>query len=130
MSRKIDLISVSELEAEAEAAAGLLRALGNPQRLRLTCALLDGEFSVSELETRTEIHQPALSKELGKLREAGVIEGRRQSKSVFYRLVDPRAAAIISVLCGEDRPLTTPAVPRKTHGEGSVFARILPGTSR
>lgn len=121
-----------EMAARAEEGAALLRALANPQRLRLVCELVGGERGVAELEELTGIRQPTLSKELGKLREAGLIEGRRQSKAVFYSLVDARAAAILGVLC-ERSPEPPSASRRKSPSaapasreRGSVFARVLP----
>jgi DNA-binding transcriptional ArsR family regulator len=122
------LVRPEEMEAKAAGAAELLRALANPQRLRLVCELMGGECGVGELEERTGIRQPSLSKELGKLREAGVIEGRRESKAVYYTLVEPKAAGIIAILCNQAKLPAPPARPNpkpKREG-GSVFARILP----
>ncbi|GGY49365.1 ArsR/SmtB family transcription factor [Parvularcula lutaonensis] len=124
------LVHPEEMERRAEGAAFLLRALAHPQRLRLVCELMAGERGVGELEELTGIRQPALSKELGKLREAGVIEGRRESKAVFYRLVEPRAANIVAVLCGQ-YPMSAAAAPAgKPRGGGSVFARIIPSSDQ
>jgi hypothetical protein len=39
-----------------------------------------------------------LSQQLAELREAGIVEARREVKQVFYRLSDPRAAALIATL--------------------------------
>lgn len=115
-----------EMAEKADAAAEFLRALANPQRLRLVCELSAGECGVGELEERTGIRQPSLSKELGKLREAGLIEGRRESKAVFYRLVEPRAASIIAILCGYRAAPPPPTHPKPKAEGGSVFARVLP----
>ena len=117
-----------EMEEKAEGAAELLRALANPQRLRLVCELMDGECGVGELEQRTGIRQPSLSKELGKLREAGLIEGRRESKAVFYTLVEPRAASILAILCGRELRSAPTFKPKPQREGGSVFARVLPQT--
>ena len=115
-------VAPEEMEARAEASAALLRALANPQRLRLVCELLGGERGVGELETLTGIRQPTLSKELARLREAGLIEGRREAKAVFYTLTDERAALVLAALCG--RTVARPA-PRDLSAErGSVFARV------
>ncbi|WOI52175.1 metalloregulator ArsR/SmtB family transcription factor [Parvularcula sp. LCG005] len=124
------LIRPSEMEEKAEKAADFLRALANPQRLRLVCELTSGECGVGELEERTGIRQPSLSKELGKLREAGLIEGRRESKAVFYSLVEPKAASIIAILCGQEPIAPPPVKPKARREAGSVFARILPHSER
>ena len=123
------MIRPDELEEQADSGAALLRALANPQRLRLVCELMAGERGVGELEELTGIRQPSLSKELGKLREAGVIEGRRESKAVFYQLIDGRAPGVIAALCGRDLSKATPRSMSATHERGSVFARIITSPS-
>jgi len=82
----------------AEAASEFMKRLAHPNRLMIVCALVDGERSVGELETRLSIRQPSLSQQLAELREAGIVEGRREVKQVFYRLADPRTAALIATL--------------------------------
>jgi DNA-binding transcriptional ArsR family regulator len=80
------------------AASGLLRSLGNPSRLAIICLLLEGERSVMEMEAALGIRQPTLSQQLAALRRAGLIEGRRALKHVFYRVCDDRAARIVATL--------------------------------
>jgi DNA-binding transcriptional ArsR family regulator len=58
-----------------------------------------GEASVSEIEARTGVRQPVLSRELARLRAAGLVATRRASKLVFYRLADDRLPNIIEGLC-------------------------------
>ncbi|MBB4211905.1 hypothetical protein CCR85_07675 [Rhodothalassium salexigens] len=78
--------------------ADLCRALGHPARLAIVAALTAGERGVSELEAVTGIRQPGLSRELGKLRDAGLVVARRQSKAVFYSLIDDRAERVVAAL--------------------------------
>jgi ArsR family transcriptional regulator len=52
----------------------------------LVSKLMDSECSVTEVERQLSIHQPTLSQQLTVLRNANIIEARRQSKNVFYRL--------------------------------------------
>ena len=82
----------------AEAASEFMKRLSNPNRLMIACALVEGERSVSELEAALGLRQPSLSQQLAELREAGIVEARREVKQVFYRLSDPRAAALIATL--------------------------------
>lgn len=94
--RKLDAPAIT-LE-DVEPAAELLRSLASPQRLAIVCTLIEGERAVSELEATLGIRQPSLSQHLGSLREAGLIVGRREAKAVFYRVSDPRAAAVVEAL--------------------------------
>ncbi len=94
--RKLDAPAIT-LE-NVEPAAEMLRSLASPQRLAIVCTLIEGERAVSELEATLGIRQPSLSQHLGSLREAGLIVGRREAKAVFYRVSDPRAAAVVEAL--------------------------------
>jgi len=72
--------------------------LANAQRLRILSALLEDEHSVADLETVVDLSQSALSQHLVCMREAGIVNTRRQAQSIFYTLVDGRAARILGVL--------------------------------
>src|SRR5271168_4549929 len=112
-------------------AAELMRSLSNPNRLMIVCALVEGEQSVSELEARLGIKQPILSQQLADLREAGVIQARRSSKSVFYSVADAKAGHLITALhqifCSngafEAAPLKIPA-RMKSAVQAAVFAQV------
>jgi ArsR family transcriptional regulator len=78
-----------------EAPSAVLKALGHPARLAIAQFLLGGEASVGGIERRLGLRQPSLSQQLRALREAGVLATRREAKSVYYRLADPRATALV-----------------------------------
>ena len=63
-----------------------LKALAHPLRYRIVHHLNDGERNVGELETATGIGQPALSQQLGVLRQANLVVTRRDGKLVYYAL--------------------------------------------
>lgn len=137
---------------QAEAASDFMKRLANPNRLRIACALVEGERSVGDLETALGVKQPLLSQQLAELREAGIVEARREVKQVFYRLCDPRAAALIATLhrifCkGEVDPASEsssatanaarspreaahePIPARRRSPEAAKFALITPSTT-
>ena len=91
-------IPVSDLLDRAGEASEFLKKLANPNRLMIACALVDGERSVRELEDGLGIRQPGLSQQIAELRDAGLIVGRKESKSVFYRLADERVREIVTLL--------------------------------
>lgn len=76
----------SDMEAQAEAAAGLLKAMSNPQRLRVLCLLLEGELSVGEINSKIALSQSALSQHLATLRESALVNTRRQAQTVYYSI--------------------------------------------
>jgi len=67
----------------------IFKALADPSRRKIFEALTKGETAVTDLTARFHISQPAVSQHLGTLKEAGLVEGRREGRCVYYR-VDPR----------------------------------------
>lgn len=118
----------------ADVAAEFLKTLANANRLMIVCHLLEGEASVAELESDLAIRQPTLSQQLGILREAGIVIGRREAKSVIYRLCDERARPLIAVMnqlfCGgaaAPMPAPAPAAPAEAElalGEAAAFPTV------
>jgi ArsR family transcriptional regulator len=96
--------TIEKLQARAGEIAALLKTLSHPTRLLIACELREGERSVGALEIATGARQSALSRDLARLRAAGLVKARRESKSVFYRLSDARLARIIDALCGAFGP--------------------------
>ncbi|HEX9400163.1 MAG TPA: metalloregulator ArsR/SmtB family transcription factor [Anaeromyxobacter sp.] len=73
------------------------KALGDPNRLAILVALSDGarERTVSELAGCCPVDLSVVSRHLRTLREAGVLEARKQGKEVFYRV---RFDALVALL--------------------------------
>lgn len=76
----------------------MLKLIANPNRLSLVCYLMEQECSVNALEEKLGIRQPTLSQQLSELRDAGVIEGRREGKTVIYRVADYKIERIVETL--------------------------------
>jgi ArsR family transcriptional regulator, arsenate/arsenite/antimonite-responsive transcriptional repressor len=78
------------LTAEAvEMVAGMLRALGDPTRIRLIEVLNDrGGGTVSALTACVPVSQQRVSQQLAVLHEAGIVRRRREGMWVRYELVD------------------------------------------
>lgn len=93
-------VAMEQMEPLADEATALLKALAHPARLMICCKLRDAELSVGEIETQLGIKQPRLSRELSKLRVEGLVETRRESKVIFYRLVgSARVQGLIDAIC-------------------------------
>lgn len=89
---------LTEMEDAAVAAAALLKALANQDRLLILCNLADGEKNVSELQEILGLRQPTLSQQLSRLRFEGLVDFRRDGKSIHYSLASDEAAKVIEVL--------------------------------
>ena len=85
-------------EESAGRAATLLRLLGNEKRLMLLCQFADGELSVRDIQSRVGLSQSALSQHLALLRAEGVVGTRRESQTIYYRIVDHAAMRVIETL--------------------------------
>ncbi|MGQ0615096.1 MAG: ArsR/SmtB family transcription factor [Planctomycetaceae bacterium] len=72
-----------------DAATSLLRLLGDPSRVRLLSLLARQEMSVAALTAATRLAQSRVSSHLGRLREAGIVEDRKEGAACFYRLREP-----------------------------------------
>ncbi len=60
--------------------------LGEPTRLRILGHLKGGERSVGELVTMLDVPQPAVSKHLKVLREAGFVSSRSEAQQRIYQI--------------------------------------------
>ncbi len=86
--------------AGAAQAADFLKALANENRLLILCHLSEGEMSVSELEGVLGLRQPTLSQQLARLRADGLVETRRDGKTIYYSLGDDNVAKMLEMMYG------------------------------
>ena len=64
----------------------VLEAIAEPTRQRILDAVRVGERSVGELVEKVGMHQPGVSRHLKVLRDAGLVEVRRDAQRRLYRL--------------------------------------------
>nr|WP_245558682.1 metalloregulator ArsR/SmtB family transcription factor [Kushneria aurantia] len=76
----------------------LLKAMANENRLRILCLLRAGEMSVSQLNSRLDLSQSALSQHLAVLRRESLVSTRRSSQVIYYSLCGGQAEAVIDTL--------------------------------
>ena len=80
--------------------AARFRALGDPSRLRIVNRLMNGELGVQDLMRETGLSQTNLSRHLGILRQAGIVERRSDGNRAFYRIGDPTLVEVCQIMCG------------------------------
>lgn len=92
MRSKMDLLHASQH----------FRLLSDSTRLRLLMLVDREELSVAELAAITQLAQPRVSTHLAKLKEAGLVNDRREGVSVYYRMAtsiaDPGLGALWELL--------------------------------
>jgi rhodanese-related sulfurtransferase/DNA-binding transcriptional ArsR family regulator len=75
-----------------EQVARIGKAASSPKRLELIEVLSQGEKSVEQLATATDISVKLASAHLKELKSARLAEARREGKNMYYRLMDTRVA--------------------------------------
>ena len=81
--------------AVIERAAGMLRAGGDPARLRILELLLSGEHQVSEIAELTNAEMSTTSQRLRVLLKEDLVARRRNGRDMFYRLTDAHVETLI-----------------------------------
>lgn len=96
-------MSAEPLTAEqAERVAPLMKALGDPVRLRLMSLVAShegGEACVCELNDAFDLSQPTISHHMKVLYEAGLVDREKRGVWVYYR-ARPEALNAIGILIG------------------------------
>ncbi len=81
-----------------EAQAQLLKVLTHPARLAILDILRDGEHCVCHMEAHLGYRQAYISQQLTVLREAGLIQDRREGWNVFYHVAEPRIFDVLTAV--------------------------------
>ena len=98
---------LAKFEQNAFLVAGILRTLANERRLMILCKLAEwGEGSVGALCEAARLSQSATSQHLAKMREEGLVDFRRDSQTLWYRIAEPRTELLLGYLqklfCSDD----------------------------
>lgn len=80
-----------------QAKAEFFKALGHPARIRVLELLAEGERAVSELLPEVGIEPANLSQQLAVLRRLNLVNTRREGSAVYYSLVSPQVAELLTV---------------------------------
>jgi DNA-binding transcriptional ArsR family regulator len=94
---------------EVAAVADRLRLVGDPVRLTICCALVQGETNPSCLAELAGVPVQGVSQHLAKLRLAGAVRPRRDGQRVWYELVDPQVRDLVEHLLNASRAAVSPA---------------------
>lgn len=76
----------------------LFRALADETRVRIVALLAHGELCVCHIEKALELSQPNISRHLGILRMAGIVDARRDGTWVYYQLAKQENEAVQEML--------------------------------
>src|SRR5688500_18794536 len=79
----------SGMHSAAGTETKIFQALADPSRRAIFESLAGGEAAVKDLTARFKISQPAISQHLAILKEAGLVNARREGRCVYCRM-EPR----------------------------------------
>ena len=78
-----------------------LKVLGHPVRLELVYGLSKKECNVTKISEMMNIPQAVISRHIGLLKNAGIVDGEREKNIVCYKVVDDKIKKIIEILMEE-----------------------------
>ena len=77
--------------------AGFLSVLAQPTRLKILYFLRDGEKCACEINPSMAEDPSVVSRHLVKMKEAGILESRKQGVSIFYKITEPQVFEILKL---------------------------------
>src|SRR5579862_6493681 len=81
------------MEAAADQASELLKALSNRHRLLIICQLIDGERSEF-----LDLRDSTVSQHLALLRKDGLVAARRDAQTIYYSIASDPAREVLKTL--------------------------------
>ncbi len=76
----------------------IFKVLTHPARLAILEILRDGEHCVCHMEAYLGFRQAYISQQLSVLREAGLVQDRRDGWNIFYRVADERIYEVLNAV--------------------------------
>jgi DNA-binding transcriptional ArsR family regulator len=84
-----EIMNTTEFNPD-EKISRIFRAISTPARIRILAAIGAGEACVCHLEALMDLRQSYISQQLMEMRDAGLVDTRRDGRYIFYRLTEPK----------------------------------------
>lgn len=91
-------IQIERMQAAADRASDLLKAMANRHRLLILCQLVQREQSVGELAEFLGIRDSGVSQHLSILRKDGLVAARRDGQTIWYSIASTEARELLATL--------------------------------
>lgn len=75
-----------------------LKAIAQPTRLKIVYFLRDGEKCACKIIPKMKEDQSSISRHLTSLKNAGILESRKEGVSVYYKIKDKRVFSILALV--------------------------------
>lgn len=80
-----------------EELSDVLKSLAHPARLQIVAGLKKNGCNVTEIQKKLGLPQSTISQHLKTLKQAGIIKGRREGKTVCYAITHDWAKVILAL---------------------------------
>ena len=90
-----------------------LKALSHPTRLAILEILRDGEQCVCHMEATLNLRQANISQQLMLMKQAGLVEPRRDGLNLYYRVIKPEVFTLLDSL--KSVTGVSPELPKHKH---------------
>lgn len=120
-------IKTDMMNAAADQACDLLKALANRHRLLIICQLIDGERSVGDLAETLATRDSTVSQHLALLRRDGIVHARRDGQTIWYSIAAGPARELLETLY---QAYCTPQVRRSSRASAGTAPAAISRTRR
>lgn len=93
-------MNISDYTPEYQKLADMFSLLSQPSRLQILQMIGKNEICVCHIKAALGLRQAYISQQLMGLRQAGYVTTRRQGRSIYYSLADPRLLDLIEEAAG------------------------------
>jgi DNA-binding transcriptional ArsR family regulator len=97
MEMNINLVS-DDVQLDNDKQVQILKGLAHPGRIAILDILRDGEHCVCHIQAHLGFRQAYISQQLMALRDAGLIQDRRDARNIYYRLADERLIEVLNIV--------------------------------
>lgn len=84
-------------DSKIESSLKLFKALCDETRLKIIIEILEGEKAVCKIRDIVGKSQPTISLQLSKLEELGIVQSKREGRSIFYKIINPKIYDILEI---------------------------------
>ena len=91
------LFDLTPDDTDIEATQAVFKALSNGHRIRILEALRDGELCACDIQVVLDAPQSTVASHLRELKDAGLVNTRRQGKWTYYRIADTAALQLLDI---------------------------------
>ena len=96
-NRLTSLFELAPDDEQVESQLTMFKALANQHRIRILEALRDGELCACELQVVLDAPQSTVASHLRELKDAGLVNTRRQGKWTYYRIGDTAVLQLLDI---------------------------------